>query len=74
MIIYFCSLAEQLESIRESLDKRSISALTSFLEYKKVCFLKSLLFSAINMGSFLTVKIALDQTELKREIHVIDHS
>lgn len=29
------SLAEQLESIRESLDKRSISALTSFLEYKK---------------------------------------
>lgn len=31
-----CSLAEQLESIRESLDERGASALTLFLECKKV--------------------------------------
>lgn len=34
-----CSLAEQLESISESMDEHGISALNLFLECKKVDFL-----------------------------------
>lgn len=36
MILGYDSLAEQLESIKESLDERGMSALSSFLECKKV--------------------------------------
>lgn len=36
MVIFCCSLAEQLESIKESFDERSLSALSLFLECKKV--------------------------------------
>lgn len=36
MIFCCCSLAEQLDLIRESLDAQGISALTLFLDCKKV--------------------------------------
>lgn len=37
--IYYCSLAEQLESIKESLDVQSLPSLAKFLECKKVALL-----------------------------------
>lgn len=39
-----CSLVEQLDSIKESLDEKGLSALTLFLQQKKVC--SSLRFSS----------------------------
>ena len=35
-LFFMCSLAEQLESIKESLNERGLSALSLFLESKKV--------------------------------------
>lgn len=36
MVTYCCSLAEQLESTKESFDEKNLSALSLFLECKKV--------------------------------------
>lgn len=38
IVIYCCSLAEQLESIKESFDQTSLSTLSLFFECKKVDF------------------------------------
>ena len=48
LTLCYCSLAEKLESIRESLDERGISALSLFLECRKVKILCNLLISIIS--------------------------